>query len=153
MDRFLLDTNILVGLVRRAAWAMDAHERLRLSADSVVSCTSAICQGELLALAEKFAWGQSKRGQLEEVLLRLPVVDISQPAILRAYAQIDAWTHGKSVPAPRDTPPPKPARPMGQNDMWIAATAHASGFTLLSSDKDFLHLDGVWLDFEHIEPR
>ena len=37
--------------------------------------------------------------------------------------------------------------------MWIAATAHAGGFTLLSADKDFEHLRGAWLQLEYIEPR
>ena len=150
MDRFLLDTNILLGLVRSAPWALSTDEKHALSADNVLSCTSVVCQGELLALAEKFGWGQSKRTRLDEILFRLPVVEINQPAILRAYALIDAWTHGTAVDAPGATPPPKPARPMQQNDLWIAATAHASGFVLLSTDTDFHHLDGVWLALERV---
>ena len=104
-------------------------------------------------MAEKSGWGHGKRDKLDEVLANLPVLDLNKPDILHAYASIDAWTHGKSAPTPKETPPPKPARPMGQNDMWIAATAHASNFALLSSDKDFQHLSGVWLQFEYVEPR
>lgn len=151
MHRFLLDTNILLGLVRSAPWAISTDEKLALSADNVVSCTSVVCQGELLALAEKFGWGQPKRARLEEILFRLPIVEINQPAILRAYALIDAWTHGQAVDAPGAAPPPKPARPMQQNDLWIAATAHAINFVLLSTDTDFDHLHGVWLNLEHVD--
>ena len=153
MDRFLLDTNILLGLVRSAPWALAADEKLALSASDVVSCTSVICQGELLALAEKFGWGQLKRTHLERVLFRLPVVGIDHPDVLRAYALIDAWTHGKIVDAPGAAPPPKPARPMQQNDLWVAATAHATGFVLLSTDMDFHHLQGVWLNLEHVDQK
>ena len=40
---------------------------------------------------------------------------------------------------------------MKQNDMWIAATTHASHATLLSTDTDFEHLAGNWLDFVCID--
>ena len=42
---------------------------------------------------------------------------------------------------------------MGKNDIWIAATAHASKATLLSTDKDFDHLDGVWLKRLYVDPH
>lgn len=40
---------------------------------------------------------------------------------------------------------------MGKNDLRITATAHAAGAVLLSTDKDFEHLDGVWFRFEHVD--
>ncbi len=74
----------------------------------------------------------------------LPVIPINSPAILAAYASIYAWTHGAVVPT-MEASPPKPARSMSQNDLWIAATAHAMRAVILSTDKDFMHLDGIWL--------
>ena len=35
---------------------------------------------------------------------------------------------------------------MGKNDLWIAATAASINATLVTSDKDFGHLDGVFLN-------
>jgi predicted nucleic acid-binding protein len=35
---------------------------------------------------------------------------------------------------------------MKQNDLWIAATAVATGATLVTTDKDFDHLNGLWLE-------
>jgi predicted nucleic acid-binding protein len=40
---------------------------------------------------------------------------------------------------------------MGKNDLWIAASASLAGATLITTDKDFDHLHGkfvevVWLD-------
>jgi tRNA(fMet)-specific endonuclease VapC len=101
----------------------------------------------MLALAEKNGWGDRKRTRLEDVLNRIPTLGVNKPTILAAYAQIDAWTHGALVNSPRDAPPPKPAVSMSQNDLWIAATAHASGATLLSTDTDFRHLHGIWFPF------
>ena len=115
--------------------------------------TSVVCQGEILALAEKRGWGEEKRIELASLLAKVPTVDINKQAILNAYALIDAWTHGKSVTAPHDASPPKPAVSMGKNDLWIAATAHASKATLLSTDKNFDHLDGVWLKRIYVDPH
>ena len=40
---------------------------------------------------------------------------------------------------------------MGKNDVWIAATAMATSTSLLTSDKDFEHLDGEFFDVIIIE--
>ncbi len=41
---------------------------------------------------------------------------------------------------------------MGKNDLWIAATANATGALLLTTDKDFDHLDGAFLNRVWIDP-
>ena len=127
MSRFLLDTNLLLGFTREAPWAIRAREDFNLGDPETMVFTSAICQGEILALAEKNGWGREKRSRLEEVLNGVPTLDIGRGTILDAYARIDAWTHGKAVTSPKNAPPPKPAVSMNQNDLWIAATAHVSG--------------------------
>lgn len=151
MSRFLLDTNILLGFVREAAWAIKARADHGLGDSETMVFTSVICKGEILALAEKLGWGKDKRRRLDDILETIPTLDINQPAILDAYARIYAWTHGKPVAAPRSVLPPKPAVSMKQNDMWIAATTHASDATLLSTDTDFEHLAGIWLDFVRVD--
>ena len=40
---------------------------------------------------------------------------------------------------------------MTQNDLWIAATAHVSKTKLLSTDKDFNHLNGIWLESVYVD--
>lgn len=137
MARFLLDSNLLLGFTREAPWAMRARTEFKLGDRETMVFTSAICRGEILALAEKNGWGSDRRALLEQVLKGIPTLDINRPRILDAYARIDAWTHGKPVTSPQSVPPPKPAVSMNQNDLWLAATAHASGATLLSTDTDF----------------
>ncbi|MDE0120939.1 MAG: hypothetical protein OXS33_04315 [bacterium] len=97
--------------------------------------------------------GPKKRTTLDRMLREFPDLPIKDPNILRSYALIDAWSRGKPVSAPGEAPPPKPAVPMGKNDLWIAATAHASGAILLSTDGDFEHLDGVWFRYERIDQK
>lgn len=40
---------------------------------------------------------------------------------------------------------------MGKNDLWIAATASVLKTKLLTTDMDFDHLDGVFLDLERVK--
>ena len=153
MKLFLLDTGIILGFVREAPWTTRTYAEYDLGNLEAMVVTSVICQGELLALAEKRGWGETKRVKLASTLSRMPTLDINKQPILNAYALIDAWTHGKSVASPRSTSPPKPARPIGKNDLWIAATAHASDAVLLTTDTDFDHLDGIWFKRIYINPR
>ena len=139
MDRFLLDTNMLLGFTRRAAWAQWAYETYDLGNESTMVFTSVICRGELLALAEKNGWGSKKRESLVEVLNRFPTVDLNKDPILNHYAELDTWTHGRSVVDSLRPVPPKPAVSMKQNDLWIAATVEPQMF---DGSGDPFHLIG-----------
>ena len=152
MRRYMLDTNILLGLTRRAPWARWVYNHFDLGSPDVIYYTSVVCVGEMRALAEKFGWGRQKRVRLDKLLDELPVLPIKEAGILSAYALIDAWSCGKQVAAPGGAPPPRPAVKMGKNDLWVAATAHACGAIHLSTDRDFQHLDGVWLRYERVDP-
>ena len=155
MKRFLLDTGMLLGLILKAPYALQARSKFNFEDIETMIFTSIVCRGELLALAEKRGWGQKKRRLLEEFLDKFPTVDINQESILNSYALIDAWSQGRSVDYPEENPfpPPKPAVRMSKNDLWIAATAHVSNSVLLSTDKDFLHLNNKWISFVYIDPK
>lgn len=40
---------------------------------------------------------------------------------------------------------------MGKNDLWIAATASILGAKLLTTDNDFEHLNGKYLEIEIVQ--
>ena len=75
MTYFLLDTGILLGLTRKAPWARQAFERFNLNDRETATVTSVICQGEILALAEKNGWGEKKRAGLEQILNALAMAN------------------------------------------------------------------------------
>ncbi|HEX2209009.1 MAG TPA: PIN domain-containing protein, partial [Longimicrobium sp.] len=95
--------------------------------------------GEMLAFAERNVWGPRKLDALKQLISNLLVVDIRTEAVLQAYAAVD--THMKR----------SGTRMNEQNDVWIAATANATGAILLTTDRDFdplhpSHLQRVWVD-------
>lgn len=68
------------------------------------------------------------------------MVDIHNERVLAAYADVYVHAH-------------RAGRPMGQNDMWIAASAVATGLPLLTTDRDFDPLHPALLTREYVDPR
>ena len=77
------------------------------------------------------------------------IYPIRTRTIIDAYAKIDAYSQGKLASKP--LPLNMSARNMGKNDIWIAATAHVTQATLLTTDKDFNHLAGYFIDLQYID--
>jgi tRNA(fMet)-specific endonuclease VapC len=137
----LLDTNILIHLVRdnRIGRSIDARFRLRSGIERPL--ISIVTVGEALAFARKLNWGPSKTAILEDLFENaVVIVDISKDEVLRTYAEIEDLLRRKG-------------RPIEQNDIWIAATAIASGAHLLTTDKDFDPLYPKILDRTWIDPQ
>lgn len=127
----LLDTSILLHLVRKdalAEWALDCYAFRREESQPLVSIVSV---REIYALALRLGWASQRRQRLDDNLSRARMVPLDFPGAIDAYARIDAHCRGLGTP-------------IGENDTWIAATAHATGAWLLTADKDFDHLSPVF---------
>ncbi len=135
----LLDTNVVVHLLRDNSLGRSIDSRFDLRNRPERPLVSVVTVGELLALAEKLGWGLKKKARLQELVRELVVVDVNSQPVLEAYASIDSFLRGQG-------------RPVGQNDMWIAATARATGATLVTTDKDFDPLDPRFLQRSWIDP-
>jgi tRNA(fMet)-specific endonuclease VapC len=128
----LLDTNILLHLVRGNEFgkSIDAAYGLRARPDRPL--ISVVTVGEILSLAKKFNWGTKKQERMLELVRELVVVDINNDAVLKKYGEIDHFLESNG-------------RVVGDNDTWIAATAAATTATLLTTDKDFDPLEGAFI--------
>jgi len=148
MRRFVLDTNILVFYVREHEVYRRVEETCRLTEPDAFIILSVATQGEILSFAEQQNWNEKRMTALQRMLDALFIVDISgsDKKLLQAYADIDAYSQGKLSRMSS----PFSARNMGKNDLWIAATAHATGATLVTTDADFDHLKDVFLKLEKI---
>lgn len=153
MKTALLDTNVLLAWMRETPEAVAAIEDLRKRTDISRLATSLICKGEMWTLAKSNGWGAPRRERLRGLLASLPTLGINGPEVLDAYSSIQTWTRGKPIEAPGDVPPLKPGINMRQNDLWIAATAHALDAVLVSSDSDFAPLAGIWFELVAVPVR
>ena len=147
MKYVLFDTNVVVGMVRNDAFEAHLDEVYPYDANKIL--LSVVSQGELQSLAIQWKWGYKKLMRLEYLITRFVVYPIKVQTIIQAYAQIDAFSQGKlpDKPMPKGTS----ARNMGKNDLWIAATAHATQATLLTTDSDFNHLHNAFLDLDRLD--
>jgi tRNA(fMet)-specific endonuclease VapC len=139
-DLILLDTNILVHLVRRSPIGEVIVSRFGLFSSSERPLISVVTIGESLALARRLGWGMSKVRRLEFLLEEFLLVDINSEMVLRTYADIDS--HLKQV-----------GKPIQQNDIWIAATAVAAKAHLVTTDTDFDSLHPGFIQRTWIDPR
>jgi tRNA(fMet)-specific endonuclease VapC len=91
-------------------------------------------------------WGVPKRNAYHNLLKNLLIADINKEDVIDKYAEIDAFSNGKSDVISLGTS----ARNMGKNDLWIAATASVLKATLLTTDQDFSHLNRIYLNVDII---
>jgi predicted nucleic acid-binding protein len=92
-------------------------------------------------------WGNKRLQEVQFLLQETVIAPIKTEEIIKAYAEIDAYSQGKHPTLNL----PTSARNMGKNDVWIAATASALELTLITTDKDFDHLNGVFLNVVWID--
>jgi tRNA(fMet)-specific endonuclease VapC len=124
--RYLLDTNIVSDLVRNPRGHV--AERIRAVGEAEV-CTSIIVAAEL-------RYGAMKKGssrltvQLEAVLGTLDVLPLEAPADI-AYGRLRTQLE-------------EAGRPIGGNDLLIAAQAIALGHTVVTDNqREFARIDGL----------
>jgi len=144
---YLLDTNIVLTYLRDNEQAKKLEEDLRLLSGGHNLIISVVTVGEIKSIAEQTQWGERRLERMERMLSRFLVIDLNNAELLERYATIDAYSQGKL----RSKPVNFSARNMGKNDLWIAATASAMRIRLLTSDKDFSHLDREFLDLQSID--
>ena len=127
-DLILLDTNVLIHWIRQNDTGIQLRDTFSLHARTDRPLYSTVVEGELLALAAVWNWGQQKLETLDELLSELVRVDAGLPDVVQAYADIYAADQAGG-------------HNTGQNDMWISATAKAAGAVFLTCDDDC-----VWMN-------
>lgn len=126
---FLLDTSVVLHATRQrspVSIAIDAQFKLSESRFRPAICEVSV--GELLAFSK--AWGEKRRALLKVQIDKTLIIPIAHPGIHQRWADISSALQ-------------KAGLAVGQNDIWIAATASVAGMTLLSTDKDFLQVRRV----------
>ena len=110
---YLLDTNIVLALMRSNALGKSIEATYGLQASLNRSLISVVTVGEMLLPRSPVRLGRASSA-LEAMLRQLVWIDINDSQILDAYGEIDHASRALG-------------RKMGKNDVWIAATARVSG--------------------------
>lgn len=143
---YVLDTNIILFYLKDGPTKELIETTYGPFASDNTAIISIVTVAEIKALAQKNKWGDKRIKIVEKILGRLAVIEITYGELLDAYAEIDAFSQGKL-----DQPSSFSARNMGKNDLWIAATTKITNSTLLTSDRDFDHLQGNYFEVLLIE--
>lgn len=139
---FVLDTNIILHYLKetdKKKWISKNIGPLQIGNIPIISVVSV---AEIKAIAAKNNWGNKRIDTIEEFLKALVIIDIKYNELIDAYVQIDTFSQGKSKEKALNTS----SRNMGKNDLWIAATTSLTNSKLITTDKDFGHLDSTFFE-------
>jgi len=139
----LLDTNIVIHLVRGSVVGRRVDARFQLRTRPERPLISVVTLGEALAFATYRNWGQEQIARLKELLRECVSINITTESVIERYAEIHTFLT-------------RSGRKLSDNDVWIAACASATRATLLTTDKDFdpvagPYVDRIWIDQEQSE--
>jgi len=81
---YLLDTNIILALMRSSPLGKSIEATYGLQASLSRSLISVVTVGEMLSLGRQFGWGQNKLDALETMLRQLVWIDINDAQVLEA---------------------------------------------------------------------
>lgn len=140
---FTLDTCALIHLTKATPEGAAIKQALQAESLEPVLFISIVTKAELLSFVIQNKWGKAKWDRLTELLDETIIIPIQTDDILKQYAELDAYS--KSRLPSKQMPAGQTARTMGKNDIWIASTAVITGSTLVTTDSDFDHLNGVYL--------
>lgn len=144
---YLLDTNIILIYSRDSGLFNAIELKYKLFNNNNKLAVSVVTLGELDALIKKSGIGLRRQQKIEKMLSEAIMIDINDTSIIQCYGDIDTFSQGKL-----NTKKSKfSARNMGKNDIWIAATASVYDLTLVTTDKDFSHLAGEYINLEYID--
>ncbi|MDR9416566.1 MAG: PIN domain-containing protein [Gracilimonas sp.] len=146
---YLLDTNILVYYITKPTLLSAFENKYQPFSNKNVALISIVTEAEMKSLAIQRGWGPKKMQQLEKLLSYFLKVPIQTEKQIKVYAEMDAYSKHKDPV--RNYPGGYSSITVGKNDLWIAATAHITNSKLVTTDGDFDHFDGVFIDL--IKPK
>lgn len=144
---YVLDTNILLIYLRDKRLVKYIDKKYQLLSVSNNPIISLVSIGEIKSIALRNGWSVKQQSKITEFTKQFLIADINAEAIIQRYAEIDAFSQRK-LPGKQLL---SNARNMGKNDLWIASTASILNAPLLTTVKDFHHLDNEFLHVEFID--
>jgi len=142
MKRYVIDTSVLLHYIRGKEKFELIEAEVKLLNGQSLPIISSVTLGEINGFIQRRKWGNAKIERFQNMLKKIFIVDIAaqDKDLIEAYATI--WNYSKNT---------LPGKPLGKsigiqhNDVWIAATAKAANAILVTTDRDFDHLDKTFI--------
>jgi predicted nucleic acid-binding protein len=123
----LVDTGVALHLARGDSIGARIDDQFGLRRSATRPLLSIVSQGELLAMASRRKWGESRRASLKALLDEFVIVPIANQDLVVEWAELRVLCQDRGTP-------------MDDSDLWIAATASVARAELLTMDSDFERL-------------
>ena len=149
MKKVLLDTSLILHYMRGDATFRKVEEEHHLLTDpGSIILLSAISIGEIEGFFLRKNYGEKQTQRWRKLLEKSIILSIDgrDEKLMQAYAEIQAYCQNN-----HPTLNAEKSKTIGQNDMWIAATASVVNALLFTKDKDFVHLKEVFIDLVKID--
>ncbi|UZD23928.1 type II toxin-antitoxin system VapC family toxin [Algoriphagus halophytocola] len=149
MRKVLLDTSLILHYMRGDATYSRVEEEYNLLTDpGTIILLSAISIGEIEGFFLRKNYGQKQTERWRKLLEKSIILSIDgrDEKLMQAYAEIQSYCQNN-----HPTLNAGKSKTIGQNDMWIAATASVINAILFTKDKDFVHLKEEFIDLVKID--
>ncbi len=143
MKRFVIDTNIILHYMRGSQLYQQIELENQLTSSDTIILVSVVSVAELEGFLQRNNYSEAKLQKLERMLAKVSIINISSAdqQLIEAFATLQNYSKnlhptlklGRSVG-------------IGQNDLWIAATAWVAKAQLITTDSDFDPLHPVFLN-------
>ncbi len=150
MDKYVLDTNIVLHYIRKSKIYQQIEKDINLSASDSSILISAVSVGEIEGFVIRHKWGKDKLNRIKDLLEKILIIDISgkDQKMMEAYSNL--WNFSKNI---HPTEKLGQSIGIGQNDIWIAALTLITDSTLITTDSDFDHLSPKWIKLLKYESK
>jgi len=145
--KYVLDTNVILAYLRKHPVWNKIQTHLDIFETGTIVYLPVIIVGELRSIAVQNEWGSIRTVELQRFTKEFVPVTNLYADLVERYAEIDAFSQGRL----QEKQLKGSARNMGKNDLWIAATASVLNATLITTDKDFDHLNKEFLNVARFE--
>jgi predicted nucleic acid-binding protein len=112
--------------------AIEAGFELSTRPERPLLCS--VVEGEIRGLAAWWGWGPAKIAKLEKTLSELVRVSAGEAEVVKSYGVL--YAHQTKI-----------GLKVGENDLWLAATASAIRGTILTCDSDFQKFDQAMVSY------
>ncbi len=142
MQYIVFDTSAIIHILRDDAKGKEIRRVVRTEYPDGTFVISSVTKGELLSFTLQLHWGIEKMKKVIQYLESVSPFDVKfkNEDLHNAYTEIDCFSKGKGQDKNGKNKGGS-AITMGKNDLWIAATTTILDAVLISTDKDFEHLD------------